>query len=125
MTETKYTNAPWRLEHDKGHIAGQIYGKGCIAPNIFIADILIEDEESAANANLIAAAPELLEALEEANEQLKNSHEYMRSMRNVMLQTDLSELPEGITFIDLDSQDDVMLAGKAAEEAISKAKGSS
>jgi hypothetical protein len=68
MTETTHTPGPW--EHDTGFIvAPDLTGR---FPDIYIAEIAYEDnedriapfEEHGANGALLAAAPELLAALE-------------------------------------------------------------
>ena len=69
MSETKHTPGPWEVSWDKYGKESEIHGKSelndgpiCIIPH----DDVTESgaEEQLANARLIAAAPELLEALE-------------------------------------------------------------
>ena len=57
MTQT-HTKGPWNCN------SGRIYGTSTEYPIAEIFDIYIEGEEAKANASLIAAAPDLLEALE-------------------------------------------------------------
>ena len=68
MSETKHTPGPWEVSWDKYGKESEIHGKSelndgpiCIIPH----DDVTESgaEEQLANARLIAAAPELLEAL--------------------------------------------------------------
>ena len=58
---------------------------------------------------------ELLEALNEANEQLKNVYEYCHTVRRQVLEGGSASV------LDIDNLDDVMLAGKKAEKAIKNA----
>ena len=69
MSETKHTPGPWEVSWDKYGKESEIHGKSelndgpiCIIPH----DDVTESgaEEQLANALLIAAAPEMLEALE-------------------------------------------------------------
>lgn len=63
----KHTPGPWRLE--KGKFDWQLYGNdgyNISSFNIYDAEIEDEPELEKANAQLIAAAPEMLEALKEA-----------------------------------------------------------
>ena len=67
MTQ-QHTKGPWQ-DNDEGLIFGQVSGDTDIAP--FVCDVCdnpgsgVYTEQEKANARLIAAAPELLEALEE------------------------------------------------------------
>ena len=70
-----------------------------------------------ANAKLIAAAPDMLEALIEANNELKNMHEYISKVRKQVLENGI----DCVSWVDIDDIDDVMLTGKKAEKAIDKA----
>jgi hypothetical protein len=70
MSEAKHTPGPWELEAFKvdGMLLFQITAPNGSGPggNLILDDASIEgetDEEQIANARLIAAAPELLEAL--------------------------------------------------------------
>ena len=59
IMETKHTTGPWRTTRVSGYHA-VLYGNGTIAPTVYGND----DEQAAANAKLIAAAPDLLAALQ-------------------------------------------------------------
>jgi hypothetical protein len=62
---SKHTPSPWRLEID-GWNSQSIYGHDTQAKReIYIADVSLDWASSPANAYLIAAAPDLLEALVE------------------------------------------------------------
>jgi len=71
MSETKFTKGPWRI--DNAGMLNKI--KSCEAAPRTIAVIdyqsphLMTDAERLANARLIASAPELLEALQQAAKQ--------------------------------------------------------
>jgi len=65
IMETKFTKGPWSIEYDERERYGTV-----IVSNSTVADICYR-VTSEANARLIAAAPELLEALIEAREQLQ------------------------------------------------------
>ena len=70
----KHTPGPWRVEfHDTGQYTAHIQGE---YPNKTIRTIAVilpyaGEGESRANANLIASAPELLEACKEAERYLR------------------------------------------------------
>lgn len=73
MTQAKHTQGPWRLSPFSSNeiISGKIattenMGKPIAVVNGWNNASLPEKEEYRANAHLIAAAPELLEALEHA-----------------------------------------------------------
>jgi hypothetical protein len=59
MSETKHIPAPWQLEEE-----GRIYRNGYGVVCWFDDELDNQDAEGRANARLIAAAPELLEALQ-------------------------------------------------------------
>lgn len=66
MSETKYTPGPW-FEHREGFSAVYVearIGGGMIQEVAVCGPTEAGQEQQAANANMIAAAPELLEALE-------------------------------------------------------------
>lgn len=58
-----YTPGPWRVNESKERVWIEGTGRGCGVPRIAIVDDSAGTEPG--NANLLAAAPELLEALEE------------------------------------------------------------
>lgn len=60
MTNTKHTPAPWKVNGTQVHADNK--------HESLIADVFDQNEACKANARLIAAAPELLEALEIALE---------------------------------------------------------
>lgn len=67
MSETKFTRAPWRL--DGSVIRGQAH-EGHERPVCELYRKISVDPETLANASLIAAAPDLLEALKWAMAQI-------------------------------------------------------
>lgn len=87
MGESKHTPGPWRVREMVRH--GQLHGYFVAANDVngfaYDAEILGEDEYRdglgrwAADANLIAAAPELLEALIDAGLQITYLHEKLGS----------------------------------------------
>ena len=58
MSETKFTPGPWRYEYEDGYCGELIGANGGMI-------CTFTDEPNEANANLIAAAPDLYEALKE------------------------------------------------------------
>lgn len=68
MSETKSTPGPWRFDREFGEIRADFHGVICRPA--FRGSAINSTEEIRANAQLIAAAPELLAALELC---LKNS----------------------------------------------------
>jgi hypothetical protein len=71
MSEAKHTAGPWRLLPDEGEgylrVRGTRLGHRFKVANVMAPNFLPRDElESKANARLIAAAPEMLEALQRA-----------------------------------------------------------
>ena len=68
MTETKHTPGPWVVEPENYDCDGgtlvRTKGKICLANVWGVMFAKTPDDESLANARLIAAAPDLLEALE-------------------------------------------------------------
>lgn len=85
MNEPKYTPGPWK--------AGLIGGPSGLRPAIYgekhgeqIADMsadLIPEDENNANARLIAAAPELLEALQALFEHCAMTHKHWGENSNL------------------------------------------
>ena len=61
--KTKHTPGPWHTRH--GQISSETSTHGCTIANCNATAIGISDEEVEANAALIAAAPEMAEALRE------------------------------------------------------------
>jgi hypothetical protein len=63
MSEIKHTPGPWKLVRQLGynHVESTTSDR-----NFIVASCPLNSEEDHANANLIAAAPELLEALDKA-----------------------------------------------------------
>jgi hypothetical protein len=75
--ETKHTPGPWIYRH------GAIYGnQGLIKPFIVAVDDEYNDEETNANSQLIAAAPELLEALIDAEFLLRKAAQVAGPMQD-------------------------------------------
>ncbi|HZV36620.1 MAG TPA: hypothetical protein VFB72_18730 [Verrucomicrobiae bacterium] len=72
--ETKHTPGPWIA--DGGYIqstTAKMFGGGAvIVADPYVSEAFISDEEVDANARLIAAAPELLEALIDARDWLQH-----------------------------------------------------
>lgn len=68
MSEVKFTKGPWAIEYDNADEYGgnQWYNVGPAKVVISYAISATEREEWDANAHLIAAAPEMYEALESA-----------------------------------------------------------
>ena len=64
MTNSNYTPGPWYTKH--GHISSLRSSHGCTIANCNRSARGISDDEAEANAHLIAAAPEMLEALKVA-----------------------------------------------------------
>ena len=58
-----YTPGPWRINESRERVWIEGTGRGCGVPRVAIVDDSAGTEPG--NANLLAAAPELLEALEE------------------------------------------------------------
>lgn len=73
---SKHTPGPWRIKDDKGTIVGpdeqQIEASG-LSLALGYRD---EEDPCFANARLISAAPEMLEALEAARQFIENGVEY-------------------------------------------------
>ena len=67
MSETKHTPGPWEVEDNDGYGGTFIYATG-----VTTAEVVGDSAEAIANALLIAAAPELLEALKA----LADDHEF-------------------------------------------------
>ena len=65
---SNYTAGPWQLQNSEGLLSVQVVKQPdkCICT---VYKLFFEDAEALANARLIAAAPELLEALEELVDQ--------------------------------------------------------
>lgn len=127
--EIKHTAGPWKYTYNVS------YGQYSICHTAWcergetnkIAQILtsMNNQEDEANAQLMAAAPELLEANKLQNEQLKAAWSFIRKQREA-IQTALIEgetLPSGIKMFDIDLIDDMMLAFRAGDRAREKAKG--
>lgn len=77
MPESKHTPGPWKIdEQEDGSILGiwdnnpEPYETKCVAMMDASNDSLVSTKEMWANAHLIAAAPDLLEACEKAFERL-------------------------------------------------------
>ena len=71
MLEQQHTPAPWHLYQGKGSLA--VYVNSDVTERA-IAEFPYDDGETLANARLIAAAPELLGALEEVLNQLATNY---------------------------------------------------
>ena len=67
MSETKHTPGPWVADDNEGFSMWKIYSRmspsGSGVQGSRVADVIGDSAEADANAALIAAAPELLEAL--------------------------------------------------------------
>jgi len=64
-TGARWTKGPWKLGETLEPMGGCL-SRGVFAPDTFIAEVLFDDEDdptAEANAHLIAAAPELAEAV--------------------------------------------------------------
>lgn len=78
-----HTKGPWSLDGDLNAMnLDVIYGSGRIAMMECENDEL-SDAEVTANAHLIKAAPEMLEALTEAEDALSDDGEYPYTLRRV------------------------------------------
>ena len=71
MENTKHTPGPWVIDKDSHHINIRPEGQGYLLATIATFWAETEENTHEANARLIAAAPDLLAALEQANEMLK------------------------------------------------------
>lgn len=86
MAETKFTPGPWVFDDNDGYNCGSIWarmapsGHGHAGP--LIARAVGDSAEVEANAHLIAAAPEMYEALKEAVEYFEMAAEFVRSKRD-------------------------------------------
>ena len=58
---TKHTPGPWSIDKEERWVIHEPEGK---SGTLVVPEIYLDDDEAIANARLIAAAPELLEALE-------------------------------------------------------------
>ena len=116
-TPSNHTPAPWHIS-DNVRVPYLIYGSN----NYAVADCKVYHGKTDIEADmlLISAAPEMAEALNEANVKLKELHEYVGKVRKAML-NNIENLPEGLTFYDIDDIDDIRLAGLKSEEALNKA----
>jgi hypothetical protein len=61
VADAKHTPGPWEADNGEGYSIWSIYGRTSL-----IAQAIGDSAETDANAHLIAAAPELLDALKEA-----------------------------------------------------------
>jgi hypothetical protein len=104
-TETQHTPGPWRFNEYPTHADLTIWGSEGTAVVTELGDYLTTHRQNCANARLIAAAPELVTALESIESKLSELL-YQRTLD--------STLPEFYTVRD---------ARNAARQAIAKAKG--
>ena len=77
-TKLKHTRAPWHVDHDaKRTMVGSLFIQVKDEHNVDISDIYLggNSDMNEANARLIAAAPELLDALMQATLLLKHAHD--------------------------------------------------
>jgi hypothetical protein len=83
-TAASHTPGPWRVEHQRALSSVAVQGDGSRVARI-PADYVTEDgeethtAEALANARLIAAAPEMLEALRDAETELVEALDFARS----------------------------------------------
>lgn len=117
MTHTK---GEWKVKERTGPFAVDILANNkrvCEVKSFGVGFNDPIEEEADANAKLIAAAPELLKALVDANNELKNMHNYVSKVRNQILDNDI----DCVSHIGIDEIDDIMLIGLKSEQAIKKA----
>lgn len=127
MTETKFTPGPWsvpkkyisEVEHSSGSTIATCWHELCANQTIDVTDIYeCSLEESAANAHLIAAAPELYEALEKAKAAMQPfDHRVFYDNGDVTV-TDVHTLT-------IDEWADLYFAVRNAFDALAKARGES
>ena len=125
MSNLKHTKGEWIYQDSTQGDVG-IYCKGhgyiCFLPQVRKFEnqqqrYIDELKEAEANAKLIAAAPDMLEALKEANAELENLRSYASKARNQILENDVMT----VSHIGIDGLDDIMLTSNKCKKAIKKA----
>ena len=75
-TKLKHTPAPWHVDHQvKRTAAGTQFIQVVDKDDVEVSDIYLYKDTAEANARLIAAAPDLLDALMKATILLKHAHD--------------------------------------------------
>ena len=82
--KTKHTNGPWKVTDEKYRlrVATDEYEKYSRKPKGIIADVYTGHENAHANARLIAAAPELLTAVQQLVATLHSTYEVFENLRD-------------------------------------------
>lgn len=106
---SKHNSGPWKITHTalNGYRVSDSTGWGVA--------IVLKDVNDKANARLIAAAPQMLEALELLSEAVRSLDEQISTVHDKIVITDAVSL--------LRLQNNALLAVKQAEAAIAAAKG--
>ena len=106
---SKHTPGPWKITHSEvnGYRVSDSTGWGVA--------VVLKDTNDEANARLIAAAPQMLEALELLSEAVRSLDEQISTVHDKIVITDAVSL--------LRLQNNALLAVKQAEAAIVAAKG--
>ena len=107
--ENKHTPGPWKITHTEqmGYRVSDSTGWGVA--------VVLKDVNDKANTHLIAAAPQMLEALERLGEAVRALDAQIGTIHDKIVITDAVSL--------LRLQNDALLAVRQAEAAIAAAKG--
>jgi hypothetical protein len=73
-----HTPGPWIIDKEERWVIHEPEGK---SGTLVVPEIYLDDDEAIANARLIAAAPDLLEALEATNAQMRIAYECVEAGR--------------------------------------------